>query len=179
MSKVVTGDVRLNYIHVFEPWAAKEDQEKKFSVRLLVPKSDYKTVLLIKKAIEEAKAEGVDSKFQGDLLNLKFPLRDGDQEDINVYPEYKGMYFFNAKSSSKPIILDEEKKVMVDKTQLYSGCWAQASINFYPYSTNGNEGVGVGLNALRKRKDDGPLGSRKRLEEVSKDFVDLEDEFLW
>ena len=55
VTKVTTGTVRFSYLHVFEPWAAQEGQEKRYSVCLLIPKSDKKTLSKIKEAIEAAK----------------------------------------------------------------------------------------------------------------------------
>ena len=43
-TKVVTGKCRLSYVHVFEPHAHEADQKAKYSVSLLIPKSDKKTI---------------------------------------------------------------------------------------------------------------------------------------
>ena len=80
VTKVTTGTVRFSYLHVFEPWAAQEGQEKRYSVCLLIPKSDKKTLSKIKEAIEAAKKEGAANKFKGKTAGLKLPLRDGDEE---------------------------------------------------------------------------------------------------
>jgi hypothetical protein len=78
-TKVVTGKVRFSYAHVFEPHSVEEGGVKKYSVSLLIPKSDTATVTKIKAAIELAIVEGTAKHFAGKRpANLKTPLRDGD-----------------------------------------------------------------------------------------------------
>ena len=83
--KVITGhDTRWSYANV---WEAKSINggTPKFSVSLIIPKSDTKTIAKIKTAIEAAYREG-EAKLKGNgktvppLAALKTPLRDGDTE---------------------------------------------------------------------------------------------------
>ena len=177
VTKVTTGTVRFSYLHVFEPWAAQEGQEKRYSVCLLIPKSDKKTLSKIKEAIEAAKKEGAANKFKGKTAGLKLPLRDGDEERADDYPEYTGMYFMNANSNRKLILLDQDNNEILDQTEMYSGCWGQASINFFPFNSNGNKGIAVGLNALKKKRDDEPLGGTITVDSAISDFEDSDDGF--
>ena len=177
VTKVTTGTVRFSYLHVFEPWAAQEGQEKRYSVCLLIPKSDKKTLSKIKEAIEAAKKEGAANKFKGKTAGLKLPLRDGDEERADDYPEYTGMSFINANSNHKPILLDQDNNEILDQTEMYSGCWGQASINFFPFNSNGNKGIAVGLNALKKKRDDEPLGGTITVDSAISDFEDSDDGF--
>ena len=57
-TKVITGKARMSYVHVFEPYAMEEGQEKKYMVSILIPKDDTKTIAKIKSAVEAAKEEG-------------------------------------------------------------------------------------------------------------------------
>lgn len=43
MSKVITGKVRFSYANVWEPKAGQEGWEPRYSVSLIIPKSDTKT----------------------------------------------------------------------------------------------------------------------------------------
>ena len=132
-AKVITGTVRFSYLNVFR----KSQLEDKYSVTLLIPKDDKKTIGAIRKAIDQAKKEGIKEKWKGkepkDLWN---PLRDGDEEKADEHPEYAGMYFLKAKSDSKPILLDEYKDEILDETELYSGCWGRANISFFAFDNN-------------------------------------------
>ncbi len=181
-TKVVTGEVRFSYLHVFQPHAIEEGQQEKYSVALLIPKSDKKTLTKIKNAVEAAKVAGQSSKFGGKIPpNLKTPLRDGDAERPDQ-EEYKGMYFLNANSTNKPGLVDANVDPIMDSTELYSGCYGRASVNFYAYNVSGNRGIACGLNNLQKLRDGDTLGGRSRAEddfdavEVEEDFE--EDDFL-
>ena len=175
-TKVVTGTVRFSYLNVFKPRAFSDGGAEKYSVVLLIPKSDTKTVGKIRKAIEEAKKEGTREKWKGKTPgNLWIPLRDGDAEKADEHLEYAGMYFLTAKSDTKPILLDEYKDEILDQTELYSGCWGRANISFFAYDNN-SKGIGVGLNALQKKRDDEPFGNAMTVDSARDSFGDEEEE---
>lgn len=170
-TKVVTGKVRFSYAHIWEPHAIQEGQEKKYSLCILIPKSDTTTLRKIKAAIEAAKEMGKE-KWGGKIpANLKLPLRDGDEERPDQ-PEFAGHYFLNANSKQKPGIVDAQLNKILDQSEVYSGCYGRASINFYPFSVSGNRGVACGLNNIQKLADGEPLAGRSRPEE---DFDAVDD----
>ncbi len=78
-TKVITGTVRLSYANIWEPKSINGSDEK-YSVSLVIPKSDKATVDKIKAAIQAAYEDG-ESKLKGNgksipsLKNLKTPLR--------------------------------------------------------------------------------------------------------
>lgn len=151
-TKVITGKVRFSYAHVFEPSAAMEGQEKKYSVSLVIPKSDKKTIGKIKEAIEAALLEGA-AKFGGKIPKVyKNPLRDGDDERPDD-EAYENSMFINANSPRKPGIVDENLDAIIDKDDFYSGCYGRASVNFYAFNVSGNKGIACGLNNLQKLED--------------------------
>ena len=170
-TKVITGKVRFSYVNIFKSRAFQSGQDAKYSVCLLIPKDDKATVNKIRAAIEEAIQEGIAFKWGGKKPgNLKLPLRDGDDERADEAPEYEGMFFLNANSTQKPGIVDKDLNEILDPDEVYSGSWGRASINFYPFNTNGNKGVGVGLNNIQKLKDDERLGAARASAET--DFGD-------
>ena len=173
-TKVITGKVRLSYAHIWKPVAISEGQEPKYSVCLLIPKSDKETLRKIKAAIVAAKERGK-SIWGGKIpANLKLPLRDGD-EDRPDQPEYAGHYFINASSKMQPGIVDKNVQPILDSTEVYSGCYARVSINFFPYNQAGNKGIGCGLNNIQKIADGDYLGGRSRPEDDF-DVVEAEDD---
>lgn len=177
-TKVITGKVRFSYVNIFKSRSFQTGQEEKFSICLLIPKKDKETIHKIKAAIEAAKKQGIADKWGGKLpANLKLPLRDGDGERADEAEEYAGMYFLNANSSQKPGIIDMYKNEILDPTEVYSGCWGRASINFFPFNSNGNKGIGVGLNNIQKLGDDEPLGGARASAEddFAEDYEDDED----
>lgn len=174
-TKVVTGEVRLSYAHIWEQ-SAIEGNEPKYSVSVIVSKNDKETLRAIKEAVEEAKETGK-GKWNGKIpAVLKTPLRDGDVERPDD-EAYAGCYFFNASSKNKPGIVDENVQPILDQSEVYSGCYARVSVNFYAYNANGNKGVAAGLGNIQKIKDGDSLGGATRAED---DFeaVEHEEDFL-
>ena len=168
-TKVITGsNTRWSYANV---WEAKSINggAPKFSVSLIIPKSDTKTVEKIKAAIEAAYKEG-ESKLKGNgrsvpaLSAIKNPLRDGDTERPDD-EAYANSYFINANSSSAPGIVDANCNPILERSEVYSGVYGRASISFYAFNSNGNKGIACGLNNLQKIRDGEPLGGRTRAED--------------
>ena len=174
-TKVVTGVVRLSYANVWEPVSIKGGTPK-FSVSLIIPKDDEKALAAINAAIDAAIQDGV-SKFGGKIPNraaLKLPLRDGDIERDDE--AYTGCYFVNANSTTAPQIVNRAVQPILDRGEVYSGCYARVSINFYAFNTNGNRGVACGLGNIQKVKDGDPLSGKSS---AVVDFAtELDDDFL-
>ena len=175
--KVITGPkTRWSYANVWEPKSINGGTPK-YSVSLIIPKSDTKTVEKIQNAIQAAYEEG-QGKLKGNgrtvpaLSVLKTPLRDGDTERPDD-PAYADSYFINANSASAPGIVDADRQPIIDRSEVYSGVYGRASINFYAFNSNGNKGIACGLNNLQKIKDGEPLGGKSRAED---DFATEEDE---
>lgn len=173
-TRVITGEVRLSYAHLFEPYAAQQGQEAKYSVCLLIPKNDKTTVRLIQEAVAEATDLGQKTKWGGKVpKTLHNPLRDGDEEkDLEKNPEYEGHWFVNATSKRQPGMVDSHKMEIFTPDELKSGDFAKVSINFYPYSASGNNGVACGLNNVMKTRTGESLGGGYVSAET-----DFEDEF--
>lgn len=178
-TKVITGvNTRWSYANV---WQAKSINggTPKYSVSLIIPKDDVATVNKVKAAIQAAYEEG-ESKLKGNgrtvpaLSAIKTPLRDGDTERPDD-ETYKNCYFINANSATAPGIVDADCQPIIDHSEVYSGVYGRASINFYAFNSNGNKGIACGLNNLQKIRDGGPLGGKSRAED---DFADLDDDFL-
>jgi hypothetical protein len=179
-NKVITGLVRFSYVNIFRSRAFRDGQDAKYSICLLIPKDDTKTLDKIQEAMDRAIEEGIASKWGGKKpKNIHLPLRDGDEERADEAPEYAGMMFLNANSSQKPGIIDRDRNEILDADEVYSGCWGRASINFYPYDSNGNRGVGVGLNNVQKWKDGEHLGAARASAEddFADDFEDTDEDF--
>jgi len=178
--KVITGpETRWSFANV---WEAKSINggTPKFSVSLIIPKSDTRTLDKIKAAIEAAYKEG-EGKLKGNgktvppLSSIKQPLRDGDVERPDD-EAYANSYFVNANSATAPGIVDSNLDPILDRSEVYSGVYGRASINFYAFNSNGNKGIACGLNNLQKIRDGESLGGKSRAED---DFAtDVDDDFL-
>lgn len=178
-TKVVTGEARLSYANL---WEAKSINggTPKYSVSIIIPKSDARTVAKVKAAIEAAYREG-EAKLKGNgktvplFASIKTPLRDGDIERPDD-EAYAGSYFINANSATAPGIVDKACEPILERSQIYSGVYARASVNFYAFNSNGNKGIACGLNNIQKLRDGEPLGGKSRAED---DFsTDDDEDFL-
>ena len=176
-TKVITGvNTRWSYVNAWEPKSINGGAPK-YSVSLIIPKSDTKTLEKIRAAIQAAYEEG-QSKLKGNgrsvpaLSALKTPLRDGDAERPDD-ETYANSYFVNANSGTAPGIVDADRNPILERSEVYSGVYGRASINFYAFNSNGNKGIACGLNNLQKVRDGEPLGGKSRAED---DFAEADEE---
>jgi hypothetical protein len=144
-TKVVFGPCRLSYTHVFNKYNPDGPEAE----------GKFMTNVLIPKTEKET-----------------MPLRDGDEKDDENYEDH---LFLNAKSNTRPGIVDKNKVPIVDEEEVYSGVWAIISVTFFAYDKNGNRGIACGLNNIMKFKDDDRFGGRVSAESDFGD-VDLPDD---
>lgn len=181
-TRVITGKVRLSYLHAHTPQASEDNPNRQlYSVQLLIPKSDTATIAAINKAIEAVKADPKSASVWGGkwLASYKTPLRDGDTErDTDKSPEYRGMYFLNSNSKQKPDVVGTERDIdgklkRLSEDEVYSGGYGRVSINLYPYNQSGGIGIAAGLNNIQWLEDGERLGGRSAAED---DFGPEDDE---
>lgn len=180
-TRFTTGKVRLTYAFLWEPRSSSEgdgdsdDKGKKYSTSLLIPKGDQQTINKLNAAIQYAIALGQKKGYWSDKLpgNFKLPLRDGDAESAEKGEEYQGMWFLNASSTRPPRIVDIGRNEILDPGEVYSGCYARVCLNLFPFKSNGNRGIGCGLEAVQKLADGEALsGVPVDLEEAFGDWSD-------
>lgn len=182
-TQITTGKVRFSYVNLFTPRAAQEGAPAKYSVTLIIPKSDKHTLGKIKAAMDAAK-ENYLSKNSGKKLpsNLKSTMHDGDGERPNggsFGPECKGCYVMTVSSNNKPVLVYADKTPLTEATELYSGCYGRAIINFFVYDTQGSKGITAGLNGIMKLEDGEPLsGGVVTDKDWDDDWDDEDDDYL-
>ena len=165
-TKVVTGKVRFCYTNVFEPVAMNDGDPAKYSVCVLIPKDDEKTLGAINRAIEAAKIAGkakLADKNGKIPSTIKNPLRDGDEERSDD-PAFENMYFINANSNRKPAVVDRDLNPIIEKEQFYSGCYGRVSLNFYAFNVQ-SKGIAAGLQNIQKLEDGEMLSGGSTAEE--------------
>ena len=164
-AQLVTGEVRLSFVNVFEPKAMAEGQEPKYSVTCIVPKTDEKTIKRMNEVLEYVKQQAKDKKFGGKIPPvLASAWKDGDTatdrdgELYNLkYPEYKGCYFIRCSTKQKPKVFDANRDLILDPSVLYSGCYGRASMTLFAYNNNGNKGISASLNNVMMTREGEPL----------------------
>ena len=175
----VTVRGRLSYVHVFKPHAATPGAEEKFSTTILVPKTDVETKQKIDAAIKAATELGVSEKWNGvKPPTVPNPIWDGDgvkQNGEQFGPECKGHWVFtaSAKADYPPQVVDRRVQPILDQSEIYSGCYANVAVNFFPYLFAGKKGIGAGLGNIQKIKDGESLAGTRTAEQ---DFAVVDDE---
>jgi hypothetical protein len=172
-TKIMLENVRVSYVHVFEPTAIDGNSEAKYSCCVLIPKNDVANLAKVNEAMGVAFRNGLQKKWGGKTpAILKNPLRDGDSKDIEKNPEYSGMMFINAGNKNKPMAIDRQREPITDASGFYSGCFANVLVNFFPYKTAGNNGVGCSLMGVQFVRD----GERLAGGASTSDFEELTPE---
>lgn len=177
-TQVITGMVRFSFLNVFNPRINDDGTPGKYDACLIIDKGDKQTLACIDKAIKSATERGIREKWGGKMpKKFQSPLKDGDEREDDQYEGFEGSMFLNAKSKSRPGLINRDGSKIIDEEDLYSGCYGCASITFYPYSANSNNGVGVALNNLIKLKDGDSLGGKPSAENDFGDILgSIEDE---
>lgn len=164
ITRVTTGEVRLSYVHLFKPYAFQAGQEEKYSVTLLIPKTDTATKARLGAAIEAAKQRGITDKWSGVCPPmLPIPLHDGDgvKADGTEYgPECKGCWVLtaSAKADYPPEVVDASLNPIINQSEVYSGMYGRVNVSFFPYFSAGKKGIGCGLGPVQKTRDGEALG---------------------
>ena len=163
--RVTTGEARFSFVHVFKPYAFQQGQEEKYSVTVLVPKTDTDTMSRINAAIEAAKQRGVSDKWNGQCPPiLPTPVHDGDgvrpSDGMPFGDECKGHWVFtaSAKADYPPEVVDASGNPIINQSEVYSGMYGRVNVNFFPYAFGGKKGIGCGLGPVQKLRDGEALG---------------------
>ena len=159
-TNVTTGKARLSYVHLFKPYAALQGQEEKYSVTVLIPKSDVDTMARINAAIEAAKQKGIAEKWNGVCPPIvPTPVYDGDgvrpSDGMPFGEECKGHWVFtaSAKADYPPEVVDKLGNPIINQSEVYSGMYGRVNVNFFPYAFGGKKGIGCGLGPVQKLED--------------------------
>lgn len=167
---VTTGQVRLSFVHLFQPHANQPGQEPKYSTTILIPKTDYATMQRINAAVEAAAQKGTTSIWNGARPpHLATPIHDGDGLRPNgeaFGPECKGHWVLTASSKQQQAVVAADMSPIIDQTRVYSGVYGRVNINFFPYANSGKKGVGAGLGPVQILRDGEPLGGRISAEQA-------------
>lgn len=168
--KVVVGEVRFSYAHVFAPWG---DTDPKYSVVAVINKKDAHIIEELKRAIQEVYDEEKQGMFKGRAINsLALPLKDGDNpgEGREPNPSYEGSYYISANRKTAPGVVGRDRKPIINQDDFYSGCYGYISLTIAPYDINGKKGIKAYLNHLMKTRDGERLGGASTAEF---DFADV------
>ena len=134
--------VRLDKAHLFAP-----DQESgKYSARIVIPKSDQKTIGAIQDGCDEIVAA---YPFKN-TSTLQLPLHDSDNKGYKG--DYEGTMYLNCNSKNPPKIVDRHGNSIEDPEEVYNGMYVRAYFTLQPYDYK-REGIRCELTAIQKAKD--------------------------
>lgn len=156
--KVLTGEVRLSYCNLTTPRASQQGGEPKYSVTLLIPKTDLATKADIDASIQAAANEALAKVWNGARPpQLRVPIYDGDGVRPSGVPfgdECKGHWVMTASTKNKPQVVGIDNiNCDLAPSDIYSGMYARVTIRFFGYSNSGNKGIGCGLGNVMKTRD--------------------------
>jgi hypothetical protein len=176
--KIVTGVVRLSYLHYPEPRADKKGNLK-YGSMLIIKKNDDYTMDLLNKAFEEEFTANAAMLKPKTLKKCKEFIHDGDEERPDD-PNCEGCFYINVSSNSKPEIIGKNGKPIEDPDEIYSGMYARVSVVVKAYE-NESKGITAYLNNIMKWKDgdrlDGSTDAYTDFKEfVSNDFEGGDDD---
>lgn len=174
---VVTGQCRFSFVHLFKPYSNRQGGEPKFSVTLLIPKSDFATRQRIDAAIQAAVQDGVSSRWNGiQPPQLFYPIHDGDSpkpsDGLPFGEECRGHWVITAstKADQRIDIVDAQCNPILNQSDVYSGMYGRVSMRFFAYNAGGKKGIGCGLRNVQKLGDGTPLSGRSS---AADDFASL------
>lgn len=159
-TKVVTGKVRMSYAFLNKPKKNDRDEDK-FSVTVIVPKSDTTTITALRTAEREAAVKKFPGKPDAFYKAIKSVIHDGDglrPSGEPFGPECKGAWVFTASTSDRPGCVDENLQPLMEPIK--SGDYGRVSVNMYGFDTAGNRGVAAGLNNVQLLERGESLGGR-------------------
>lgn len=172
--KVLTGEVRLSYANLTQPRTPQGGGDPKYSVTLLIQKTDVKTKADIDSSIRAAIQEGISKKWNGKQPpQIHTPIHDGDGKKENGEPfgdECHGCWVISASSKQKPEVVEQSLAPIINASDIYSGMYARVTIRFFAYDSNGKRGIGCGLGNVMKTRDGEPLSGHSSAES---DFADI------
>ncbi len=175
LTKVTTPRFRASFVTVFEPKAYKGG-DPKYSIVMLFDKKEVKKGILndlqklVKATAMEKWGEIPDEVLKVDSEYC--PFKNGDSEKKVGYDGYAGHFFATASSLYPPAVVDTgdprkdiKPQVILDPKELYSGCFARASVTTFTWESKGEKGVSFGLQNIQKLADGEPFSGRGNPEE--------------
>lgn len=169
-TKMMVKGARLSYANIWEAKGIKAADgsvsDPKFSTALLISKTTKEGKAMIAQInviLEALKKQGIE-KWGKWPKNAKWPLHDGDTDLDKEDANYAGQMYMNANNKNRPQIVDQNVTAILDKTKVYSGCYANVMVNFFLFD-NVSKGIGCSLGNIQFVKDGEPFGSATRAED--------------
>ena len=158
---VTIGECRASYVTLLQPKPPfnAPNGEPKYSMTVLVPKTNTQAKAQIDAAIQAAIEAGVNSKWNGQRPPMPaICVHDGDgprpSDGQPFGPECRGHWVFTAscKADRPPFVVDANVQKIINPAEIYSGMYCNVNVAFYAYNNSGKKGIGCGLNGVQKTR---------------------------
>lgn len=180
---VVTPEFRVSYPALFTPQLPMnetDEKKAKYGITMLfAPGTDLSALKTLARNAGIAKWGPDQTKWP----KFAHPIfRSGGEETKKDLPGYgPGVVFcsakagcFNKKTGQKmmpPGVIGPDKKIIIDPSEVYGGCYGYAKINAFAYDNPMNKGIAFGLVSFMKSRDGEPFGRKNN---PSNDFDAIE-----
>lgn len=167
-ARFITPKARASYPHLFTP-KAFEDGEPKYQLTAMVKKDDIGNAFvgLVKEKQSQALAALYGKKLPANVD--RYGVTDGDD---NQDPEMHGYWLIKSTNKMKPACVDSDKSEIMDKAQIYGGCYVRANICAKAYGTPSKGGVSLELVAVQFLGDGEPFSAGARAAAAAADEFD-------
>ncbi len=167
-TKVTTPKFRASFVTVFEPKSYKGGNPK-YSIVMLFDKKNVKGLKDLQQLVKSTAMEKW-GEIPTEVLKIDSeycPFKDGDSDKKSGYDGYEGAFFATASSLYAPAVVDTgdpskgiSPQVILDPKELYSGCYARASVIAFGWESKGCRGISFGLQNIQKLADGEPFSGR-------------------
>ena len=163
--------VRISYPHLFEPWAKKAGEKKKYSASFLLHKVEHKD--LIRQVAQTMKACAAEEAKDKRLPPPdKLCLRDGD---LSGRPENEGHWTLNASESTRPVVANRDKSPLAAEDDvIYPGAVVNGKIRLWYQDNQYGKRVNANLLGVQFVKDGERLGNRAGRQSAEEMFDSVE-----
>jgi hypothetical protein len=163
LNHIMTCPVRLAFAHLDKPKQGKPRKDgsmpaAKFSALLIVPAAANLAPLLslvsrVGTAKFGAAAMAAKDEYGKPKINVAIKRQKRLADKYEGFGE-EGVYIDASSNFARPVIDGRRNPIVLPSPAVYSGMWALVQLRTYTYSNDGNEGIGLGLEAVQKLADD-------------------------
>lgn len=159
---VNTPKGQISFPKVFTPEVNDAGNEI-YSCSVLVGNDE--DITNIKKIVKEAAVEKWGEKLP---KPLGLPYKDGNEKDLEKYPNFEDKVVISAKTKFQPQIINESREEILDVNEFYAGCEGRMAVSAWCWEYKGKKGVSLNLIAIQKTGEGTKIGGRA----VAKDLFD-------
>lgn len=174
--KIVLKNVRLAFLKCWKAETVNGEGEPAFSASMILGKNHPQIAEINAAILETAKAKWgakTDAMMKKMKAGDKLALHDGDTKA--EYDGFEGNMFISARTKTRPLTIGRTKEVLTEADGvLYSGCYANVSIELWAQDNQFGQRVNAQLGGIQFAKDgDAFAGGGSAADES--DFDALED----